>query len=159
ARSILAFVALAIASNPQIRAPFKSDPPSMCVACPAWNEPIDPFRVFGNTYYVGTSRLSSVLVTSDRGHIRLDGGLPQSAEQIDTPIRRLGFRLEDVRLIVSSHAHFDHVGGIHALQHVSHAVVAASPSGASALKQGLPTSDDPQYSFMGEFPRVPKVRV
>jgi metallo-beta-lactamase class B len=150
---------LAVLSNPQIRVPFKSDPPSMCSSCQEWNEPTDPFRIFGNTYYVGTSRLSSVLVTSDRGHILLDGGLPQSAEQIDSHIRRLGFRLEDVRLIVNSHAHFDHAGGIHALQHVSRATVAASPSSARALGQGLPTSDDPQYGFMGDFPRVPKVRV
>jgi metallo-beta-lactamase class B len=152
-------VALAVLSNPQIRAPFKSDPPVMCARCPEWNAPLDPFRVFGNTYYVGTAGLSSVLITSDSGHILLDGGLPQSAEEIDRHIRRLGFRTEDVRLIVNSHTHFDHAGGIHALQHASRAVVAASPSGARALKLGLPTSDDPQYGFRGEFPPVPKVRV
>jgi len=131
----------------------------MCDRCPQWNAPLDPFRIFGNTYYVGTAGLSSVLVTSESGHILLDGGLPQSAEEIDRHIRRLGFRTEDVRLIVNSHTHFDHAGGIHALQHASKAVVAASPAGARALRQGLPTPDDPQYGFMGEFPRVPKVRV
>jgi metallo-beta-lactamase class B len=148
-----------VLSNPQIRAPFKSDPPAMCDRCPAWNAPLDPFRIFGNTYYVGTAGLSSVLITSEKGHILLDGGLPQSAEEIDRHIRRLGFRIEDVRLIVSSHTHFDHAGGIHALQHASGAVVAASPSGARTLRLGGPTSDDPQYGFHGEFPRVPKVRV
>jgi metallo-beta-lactamase class B len=152
-------MALAVLSNPQIRTPFKSDPPVMCERCSEWNAPLDPFRVFGNTYYVGTAGLSSVLITSDSGHILLDGGLPQSAEEIDRHIRRLGFRTEDVRLIVNSHTHFDHAGGIHALQHASRAVVAASPSGARALRQGLPTSDDPQYGYMGDFPRVPKVRV
>jgi metallo-beta-lactamase class B len=152
-------VALAVLSNPQIRAPFKSDRPVMCERCSEWNAPLDPFRVFGNTYYVGTAGLSSVLITSDSGHILLDGGLPQSAEEIDRHIRRLGFRTEDVRLIVNSHTHFDHAGGIHALQHASRAIVAASPSGARALRQGLPTSDDPQYGYMGDFPRVPKVRV
>jgi len=148
-----------VLSNPQIRAPFKSDPPVMCTRCPEWNAPLDPSRIFGNTYYVGTSGLSSFLVTSESGHILLDGGLPQSAEEIDRHIRRLGFRTEDVRLIVNSHTHFDHAGGIHALQHASKATVAASPSGARALRQGLPTSDDPQYGFMGDFPRVSKVRV
>jgi metallo-beta-lactamase class B len=150
---------LAALSNPQIRAPFRSDPPVMCERCPEWNAPLDPFRIFGNTYYVGTAGLSSVLITSESGHILLDGGLPQSAEEIDRHIRRLGFRTEDVRLIVNSHTHFDHAGGIHALQHASKAVVAASPSGARALRLGLPTTDDPQYGFKGEFPRVPKVRV
>ncbi len=158
ARGLFALVALAALSNPQIRAPFKSDPPIVCASCAAWNEDIEPFRVFGNTYYVGTARLSSVLVTSERGHILLDGGLPQSAELIDSHIRRLGFRLADVRLIVNSHAHFDHAGGIHALQHASRATVAASASGARALQAGEPTADDPQYDFHGDFPRVPKVR-
>jgi metallo-beta-lactamase class B len=131
----------------------------MCQRCPGWNAPLDPFRVFGNTYYVGTAGLSSVLITSEHGHILLDGGLPQSAEEIDRHVRRLGFRIDDVRLIVNSHAHFDHAGGIHALQHASGAVVAASPSGAKALRQGMPTTDDPQYGFHADFPRVPKVRV
>jgi metallo-beta-lactamase class B len=150
---------LAVLSNPQIRAPFKSDPPIQCQRCADWNAPFDPFPIFGNTYYVGTAGLSSVLVTSESGHILLDGGLPQSAEEIDRHIRRLGFRTEDVRLIVTSHAHFDHVGGVHALQHASRATVAASASSARALKQGESTTDDPQYGFHGEFPRVPKVRV
>jgi hypothetical protein len=127
------------------------DPPVMCARCSSGTRR-SIRSVFGNTYYVGTAGLSSVLITSDSGHILLDGGLPQSAEEIDRHIRRLGFRTEDVRLIVNSHTHFDHAGGIHALQHASRAVVAASPSGARALRQGLPTSDDPQITdIMGTF--------
>jgi len=150
------------AQNPQIRRPFKSDPPVLCQACASWNALLEPFRIFGNTYYVGTEGLSSVLITSERGHILLDGGLPQSAELVDRNIRRLGFHLEDVKLIVNSHAHFDHAGGIHALQHASGARVAASASGAEALKRGENTTDDPQYGFgraANEFPRVSRVRV
>ena len=147
-RAAVALLLAAIAQNPQIRRPFKSDPPIMCEACPAWNADREPFRIFGNTYYVGTERLSSILITSERGHILLDGGLPQSAELIDRHIRRLGFRTEDVKLIVNSHAQFDRAGGIHALQHASGATVAASASGARALKQGEP-----------EFPAVSKVHV
>jgi metallo-beta-lactamase class B len=156
-------VALALASMAQaIRHPFKSDPPKTCPRCAEWNAPMEPFRLFGNTYYVGTAALSSVLVTSERGHILLDGGLPQSAEEIDRHIRRLGFRTEDVRLIVNSHGHYDHAGGIHALAEASGATVAASASGADALKRGENTVDDPQYGFghdSNEFPRVKKVRV
>lgn len=143
-----------------IRRPFKSDPPIMCATCPAWNAPIEPVKVFGNTYYVGTERLSSVLITSEHGHILLDGGLPQSAELIDRSIRRLGFRIEDIELIVNSHTHFDHAGGIHALQHASGARVAASPSSARALRDGRPVGDDPQRGFSDNgFPPVSRVRV
>ena len=152
----------AMLSMAQIRAPFKSDPPKMCDRCSGWNAAVDPFRVFGNTYYVGTQGLSSVLITSENGHILLDGALPESAERIDTNIRKLHFDLKDVKLIVNSHAHYDHAGGIHALQAASGATVAASRSGADALKRGENTTDDPQYGFghdSNEFPRVGRVRV
>jgi len=157
-----AAVLAAVASNPQIRRPFKSDPPKICPSCSDWNVDIDPVRLFGNTYYVGTKGLSSILITSERGHILLDGGLAQSAELIDRHIRKLGFATEDVRLIVNSHGHYDHAGGIHALQVASGARVAASRSGADALRRGENTADDPQFGFghaSNEFPPVRKVKV
>jgi len=118
--------------------------------------------MFGNVYYVGVAGLSSVLITSDQGHLLLDGGLPQSAASIDRNIRALGFRTEDVKLILASHEHFDHVGGIAALQRASGAVVAASAAAARALRQGEPNPDDPQYGFghdARKFPVVATVRV
>jgi metallo-beta-lactamase class B len=145
--------------------PFQSDPKVACDACEEWNAPEAPFRVFGSTYFVGTAGLGAVLVTSPQGHVLLDGGLPQSAERIDASIRALGFRTEDVRLILSSHAHYDHAGGIAALQRASGAQVAASASGARAIESGGPTPDDPQYvaagaaADAGRFPRVKGVRV
>lgn len=141
---------------------LQPDPPKSCKACDEWNGKQQPFRVFGNTYYVGVAGLSAVLIASDTGHILLDGGLPQSAPLIAENIRSLGFRIEDIRLIVNSHAHFDHAGGIAALQRASGAVVATSPSGARALEQGEPVPDDPQHGFGREstgFPRVNAVRV
>jgi metallo-beta-lactamase class B len=144
------------------RTTLKSDPPKMCDRCASWNAALEPFRVFGNTYYVGVAGLSSVLITSDKGLILLDGGLPQSVPLIDASIRKLGFRTEDVRLIVNSHAHYDHCGGIAALQRASGAIVAASASGARAIESGEPPVDDPQYAFGKEanaFPPVKRVKV
>lgn len=132
-----------------------------CDACSEWNEPREPFRVFGNTFYVGVAGLSSVLVASPGGHVLLDGGLPQSAHIIADNIRKLGFRLEDVRVIVNSHEHYDHAGGIAALQRMSGARVVASIEGARALRQGFPTETDPQYRSGAEtslrFPPVADV--
>jgi metallo-beta-lactamase class B len=142
-----------------IQAPaFKSDPPHKCDDCEAWNKPREPFKVFGNSYYVGTDGLSAILIVGDAGHILLDGGLEQSAARIDRNIRTLGFKTEDVKLIVNSHGHFDHAGGIAALQRASGATVAASPSGASALQRGENTTDDPQYGFGKVFNGFPPVR-
>lgn len=143
-------------------ATLQQDSAKVCEKCDAWNRKQAPYRVFGNTYYVGVVGLSAVLIASDKGHILLDGDLPQSAPLIGENIRTLGFRLEDVRLIVNSHTHFDHAGGIAALQRASGAVVAASPLGARALEQGGPLPDDPQYGLRRElmvFPPVNAVRV
>lgn len=153
--ALLSTTLLAAPAAPKMRA----DPPIQCDSCAEWNAPRAPFRVFGNTYFVGPAGLGSVLVTSDAGHVLLDGALPQSAPLIDANIRALGFRTEDVRVIVNSHAHFDHAGGIAALQRASGATVAASPAGARALEGGGPVPEDPQFVGATTFPRVTKVRV
>lgn len=140
------------------RAAVKPDAPKKCDSCDGWNQAHEPFRIFGNTYYVGVAGLSSVLIASDKGLILLDGGLPQSALLIDANIRKLGFRTEDVRLIVNSHAHYDHAGGIAALQRASGAVVAASAPGARAIQNGEPPADDPQYAFGKDANRFPAVK-
>ena len=106
----------------------------------------------------GTDGLSAILITGEAGHILLDGGLEQSAAEIDRNIRKLGFKTEDVKLIVNSHGHYDHAGGIAALQRASGATVAASPSGADALRRGENTTDDPQYGFGKEFNGFPPVK-
>ena len=69
---------------------------SSCANCVAWNKPHAAFRIYGNTYYVGTDGLSSVLITSSTGHVLIDGALPESASRIVANIRSLGFRIEDV---------------------------------------------------------------
>lgn len=121
------------------------DAPVNCEDCAQWNKPVKPFNIYGNTWYVGVAGLSSILVTSPQGHILLDGGLPQSAPIIEANIKALGFQMKDVKLIVNSHAHWDHAGGIAALQHASGATVAASASGAQVLQSGTKGTDDPQY--------------
>src|SRR5258708_5692099 len=90
-----------------------------CPHCAEWNAPHAPVRVFGNTYWVGTAGLGAILVTSSAGHVLIDGALPASAPQIAASIRALGFRVGDVKLVLNSHAHFDHAGGIAAMQEAS----------------------------------------
>ena len=116
-----------------------------CDDCKAWNAPVKPFNIYGNTWYVGVAGLSAVLVTSEGGHILLDGALPQSAPLIAANIEALGFSMKDVKLILNSHAHWDHAGGIAALQQASGATVVASASGAKVLQSGTNGRDDPQY--------------
>lgn len=157
-----AVVAAALLAIGQAAVALRPDPPMRCASCAEWNAPIEPFRIFGNTYYVGTAGLSALLVTSDQGHVLLDGGVSQSAPLIDANIRALGFRTADVKVITISHEHYDHVGGIAALQRASGAIVAGSAPAARAMAQGYPTMDDPQIGFGREanaFPVVKNVRV
>lgn len=124
----------------------------------AWNKPVEPFQIYGNSYYVGVSGLSSVLVTSPQGHILIDGLLPDSPKLIAASIRKLGFRLRDVKLILSSHDHWDHAGGIAELQRMTGAAVVASPATADALKLGRMGEDDPQFEGSTPYAKVAKVR-
>jgi len=122
-----------------------------------WNAPQDPLRIYGNAYYVGPHGLTSLLITSDAGHVLIDGALPESAAVIAANVRRLGFRIEDVRLILNSHAHYDHAGGISELQHRSGARVAALAPSARVLEEGRSGRNDPQYGELPEMARVKNV--
>ncbi len=135
--------------------------PIECGNCARWNTPQQPFRLFGNSYYIGTRGLSAVLIDTGAGLIVLDGALPQSAPRIAENIRTLGFNLEDVRWVLNSHAHFDHAGGIAALARLSGARVGASAAGAEALRLGTVTADDPQagYGAGNVFPAIEPVTV
>ena len=134
------------------------DTPLVCGSCAEWNLPQKPFRIYGNTWYVGPQGLSVLLVTSPEGHILLDGGLAQSAPLIEDNIQALGFKVEDIRWILNTHTHFDHAGGIAALARDTGARVGASQLGVRALRQGYPLDDDPQAGFgkSMRFARVPQ---
>lgn len=143
-----------------VQPPF-TDPPAICSNCDEWNRPQNPFKIHGRSYYVGVQGLSAILIQTSEGLILLDGGLPQSAPLIEANIRSLGLKVEDIKLIVNSHAHYDHAGGIARLQRDSGATVAASVAGAKALMAGMPVPDDPQFGKDGKdgvFPRVANVR-
>ncbi len=116
-----------------------------CSNCESWNEPQEPFRIYGNTWYVGTAGLSSILIETADGLILIDGGLPQSAALIDANIRDLGFDPLTISAILLSHAHYDHAGGIAALQRFTGAAVYTSEAGKKALESGALQEDDPQF--------------
>ena len=124
-----------------------------------WNEPQAPFKVFGNTFYVGPKGVSAVLITSDAGHVLIDGALPESVSQIVDSIRRIGLRVQDVKLILNSHAHYDHGGGIGELQRLSGATVAARAPSARVFETGKSGPDDPQYGILPDIARIAKVQV
>jgi len=101
-----------------------------------WNQPVAPFRILGNIYYVGTAGISAYLVTSPKGHILIDGALAVSAPQIAANIEKLGFKLTDVKILLINHAHFDHSGGLAELKRLTGARLLASAGDKPGLEAG-----------------------
>jgi metallo-beta-lactamase class B len=108
-----------------------------------WAEPREPFHVVGNVYSVGSAELTSFLIATPKGHVLIDGGLSELAPQIARNIDKLGFKLEDVKVLLVSHAHFDHAGGLAELKRRTGAQVVASRADAEAMARG--GKGDPQF--------------
>lgn len=102
----------------------------------SWNQPIEPFRIIGNIYYVGASEVTSYLITTPRGHILLDGGFVETAPMIRDNIRKLGFNPEDVKFLLNSHAHFDHAAGLAQLKQWTGAQFVASREDGALMARG-----------------------
>jgi metallo-beta-lactamase class B len=113
-----------------------ADRSSIAALVAEWNQPAEPFHVLGPIYYVGTEELGAWLIQTQAGLILLDGGLPESAPLIENNIKRLGFRLTDIRYLLNSHAHFDHSGGLAQLKRDTGAQMLASAGDRISLETG-----------------------
>jgi metallo-beta-lactamase class B len=100
------------------------------------NQPAEPFRILGNLYYVGASDVTSFLITTPEGNILLDGGFEETVPLIRENVKKLGFRMEDVKLLLNSHSHFDHAGGLADLKRITGAKLVAMDADAPLLARG-----------------------
>jgi metallo-beta-lactamase class B len=130
-----------------------------CAGRDGWSDPAPPARVFGNTYYVGTCGITALLVTSREGHVLIDGATPEAAAGIAENISRLGFDPRDVRILLNSHEHVDHAGGLAALKRATGAVMLARAEGRRGLESGTTDPADPQAGTIPGFPGVPVERI
>jgi metallo-beta-lactamase class B len=111
----------------------------------SWNAPLKPFRIIANIYYVGPVGISSFLITTPAGHILLDTGFEMTVPRIRHSLEELGFRLEDIKIILNSHAHLDHAGGHALMKRLTGARIAMSEPDAAMLAVGG-TNDFTPYS-------------
>ncbi|HEX5228985.1 MAG TPA: subclass B3 metallo-beta-lactamase [Bryobacteraceae bacterium] len=116
----------------------------------AWNAPVKPFKIIGNIYYVG-AHVSSFYIQTPAGAILLDGGLPETAPLIEKNVSALGFSIKDVKVLLNSHAHYDHSGGLAELKRLSGARLVASAGDAPVLSSGK--------GQFAPFPPVPVDRI
>ncbi len=121
-------------------------------AAAAMNQPVEPFSILGNLYYVGASDVTSFLVATPEGHILIDGGFTETVPLIRDSVAKLGFKLEDVKILLNSHAHFDHAGGLAQLKELTGARLLASEVEAPLLEAG--GRGDPLLGDSAPFPAV-----
>jgi len=119
----------------------------------AWTKPFKPYRVVGNIYYVGSEGLSSYLITTSQGHVLLDAGMSaQGAKLVENNIVALGFKLSDVKILINSHAHYDHAGGLAQMKADTGATLYASALDRPALEKGRHFGDN--ENGLTPFPAV-----
>ena len=122
-----------------------------------WNLPFEPFKVAGPVYYVGTSELAAYLITTPKGHVLIDGGLPESAPLIEQAVRQLGLKVEDIEVLLTTQAHFDHVGSLAALQKASGGKVMVMEGDAALVEAG--GKGDYLFGDRQLFPAVTVARI
>jgi metallo-beta-lactamase class B len=128
-RFLFGLAAFVAASLPVAAADLSPDAAAMI-------KPVAPFRISDDIYYVGASDVTSFLIVTDDGLILTDGGFDQMAPQIEANIKTLGFDIRNVKILLNSHAHYDHAGGLAALKAASGARFLASRGDAPVLESG-----------------------
>ncbi len=109
-----------------------------------WDKPAPPYRIHGQTYYVGTCGITALLIVGTDGLVLIDTGTVPGSQVVEANIERLGFSLAQVKALFVSHEHFDHVGGLARLQRLSGATVYTAPAAEPVLRTGRDDPRDPQ---------------
>jgi metallo-beta-lactamase class B len=122
-----------------------------------WEEPAEPVRIVGPIYFVGTKGLGVFLITTSEGHILMNTGMPSSGPMIVDSIRNLGFKPEDIKLMINGHAHIDHAGAFGFMKKLTGAQLAVMKDDVAAMESG--DGDDFKYAndFVYEGVKVDRV--
>ncbi|MFZ1744273.1 MAG: subclass B3 metallo-beta-lactamase, partial [Pontixanthobacter sp.] len=120
-----------------------------------WDKRAPPYRIHGNTYYVGTCGISAILVASEDGLILFDSGTEPGSHIVTSNIASLGYSIADVKAHFVSHEHFDHVGGMARLQMLSGAAIYTGWGAAPVIRSGKADPRDPQAASLPSMTPVP----
>lgn len=101
-----------------------------------WTRPYEPFRIAGNLYYVGTYDLACYLITTQQGHILINTGIASSASVIEDNVKTLGFNFSDIKILLTTQAHWDHTGALAAIRAKTGAQMMANEKDAPVLEDG-----------------------
>lgn len=115
-----------------------------------WNDPFPPHRIADGLYYVGSKGLSTYLITTKGGHILINASFERTVPIIRKNVEQLGFKMTDVKILLSSHAHDDHVGGLALLKELTGAKVYVMQQDADVTAKG----GEGQYLYKGRWKPV-----
>lgn len=117
----------------------------------SWDMAANPTKIHGRTYYVGTCGIAAILINTDDGLVLIDAATQKGGPAVAASIRALGFDPANIRLLLTTHEHMDHAGGLALLQKLSGAPMLAMPAAHSALSTGKPDADDPQHDMLPDM--------
>lgn len=144
---------------PMPRAAARTTPVQSCKSNDEWSEPTVARHIYGNAWYVGTCAISVILIATPKGHFLIDGATEKAVPAIESNITSLGVDLRDIKYILVSHEHIDHVGGVSKLQRDTGAQVIARNSALDALRNGKNERSDPQFLNLTPFTPISNVQV
>ena len=153
-RTLVLLSALALSAIAGAAAAAEPSVPHAPYAEADWTQSIEPFRIAGNIYYVGAKDLTAYLIVTPKGYILLDVGVNENAAMVEANVRKLGFDPRQIKIILNSHAHLDHAGGIAAMKQFTHAQFIASARDKPVLESG----GRADFHF-GPKPQFPAVKV
>lgn len=110
--------------------------PLFAQATPDWTEPFPPYRIIGNIYYVGSRGLASYLITTPKGDILINSDLATSVPQIRASVDKLGFQFNDIKILLISHAHWDHASGSAQIKEITGATYMVMDADVSVIEAG-----------------------
>jgi metallo-beta-lactamase class B len=145
---------LAVAAPPVPRADVAARA-QQCAGRDGWSDPAPPVRIYGNVYDIGTCGITVLLITGPRGHVVIDAATAEAVPSIIGNIRKLGFRPQDVKLLLMSHSHIDHAGGLAALRRATGAKLLTSAAAREVIERGRFAPDDPQRDILSPVERAP----
>jgi metallo-beta-lactamase class B len=117
---------------------------NVCEEFDDWDKPTEPFHIHGDTWYVGTCGITALLIRGQGGAVLIDTGTDKGAQAIAANIESLGVKLSEIKAILGSHEHFDHVGGLARLQALTGAPVMVGAGAVEVIRSGNDDPRDPQ---------------
>ena len=159
AKPLIALAALALLGAGPAPLPERpgasKDIAAACGTRDGWSEPAPPARIHGRSWYVGTCGITVVLVETHAGLVLIDTGPEDAAPHVLANIRALGFDPRQIKWLLMTHEHFDHVGGMAAIQRATGAKLVVSPGAARAMRTGKADPEDPQAALLAKYPMQP----